>query len=139
MAHVAISPGSTWGRRASLIGSLSLTVVIAMGVAPAPASADDITMTRKAKHSQAHRASIDLKSWQKSKHGREISWRESNNKCNVVSSDGVNHGKWQMTLQLWRGYGGKKFAKSPERATCLEQDRVARRVWVANWWNPWGG
>ena len=109
-----------------------------MGVAPAPASADDITMTRKAKHSQAHRASIDLKSWQKSKHGREISWRESNNKCNVVSGDG-NFGKWQVTKFLWQEYGGLKYAKRADRATCLEQDRVARRVWVANWWNPWGG
>jgi hypothetical protein len=139
LAHVPFSVGSTWTRRWGWIGSVALAFVITVGLSPAPAFAGDVTMTRKAKHSQAHRATIDLKSWQKSKHGREISWRESNNRCDVVSSDGINHGKWQMTLQLWRSYGGPKFAKTPERATCLEQDRVARRVWIDQWWGPWGG
>lgn len=139
VAHVPFSAGSTWVRRWSWIGSVALALVVTVGLTPAPASADDATTTRKAKHSQAHRASIDLKTWQRSKHGRAISWRESNNVCRIVSASGEHHGKWQMTQTLWRSYGGRKYAKSADRATCLEQDKVARRIWVDNWWWPWGG
>ena len=124
-----------WGRVALLVA----TVVVALAFSTFPASATDVTMTRKARLSQQHRASIDLQHWQTSKHGRKISWRESHRRCHVVSSDGKYRGKWQMSRDLWRAYGGRTFARTADRATCLEQDRVARRVWVDQWWWPWGG
>ena len=117
-------------------GVLAATLLV--GVAPA-FGFQDLTVTPKAKHSQAYRATVHLKAWRGSPHGQEISWRESNNVCHVVNPSGANRGKWQMTLALWRAYGGREFARYPERARCIEQDRVARRVWVDQWWWPWGG
>lgn len=106
---------------------------------PAAQAADDPTVTKKAKHSQAHRETIRLKAWQSSAYGKSISWRESHNVCTAVNPSGEHRGKWQMTRSLWRAYGGREFAKTPDRATCRQQDRVARRVWVDQWWWPWGG
>ena len=121
--------------------ALVLAVVVALLLSQAPAvhAADDPTVTRKARTSQHHRATIDLKTWKASPHGQDISWRESHDVCRAVSTDGDFRGKWQMSRALWRSYGGRKFARVPDRATCHEQDRVARRVWVDQWWWPWGG
>lgn len=121
------------GRAAPLVIAGSLVV----GLAPAQA-ADDLTVTRKAKNSQHYRKSIDLRTWRASPHGRDIVRRESNNVCDAINPDGF-YGKWQMSLSLWRTYGGRHYARTPARATCHEQDRVAHRVWIHNWWSPWGG
>ncbi|MFZ0324715.1 MAG: transglycosylase family protein [Actinomycetes bacterium] len=115
-----------------------LVVVVFVGVVPANAALD-LTVTRKAKISQNYRTTVDLRMWRASPHGQDISWRESHDVCSVVNSSGSNRGKWQMTLSLWRSYGGREFARYPERATCKQQDRVARRVWIDQWWWPWGG
>ncbi|MCZ3389638.1 MAG: transglycosylase family protein [Actinomycetia bacterium] len=96
-------------------------------------------MTHKARISQHHRATIDLKTWKASAHGHDISQKESSDVCDAVSSDGDYRGKWQMSRSLWRSYGGRTFARVPNRATCNEQDRVARHIWVDQWWWPWGG
>jgi len=122
---------------ARLIAVVVVAFVL-IGIVPAHA-AEDMTVSRKAKLSQAYRSTVDLTTWRASSHGQDISWRESHNVCSVVNSTGSNRGKWQMTLSLWRGYGGRQFARYPERATCKEQDRVARRVWIDQWWWPWGG
>jgi hypothetical protein len=68
-----------------------------------------------------------------------IVWRESNGRCDVVSSNGLWRGEWQMTMSLWRANGGRSYASSPERATCGEQDKVAYRIWISSGWGPWGG
>lgn len=115
-----------------------MSALLVVTGSPAQAT-DDPTVTRKAKVSESHRETIGLRTWRQSPHGQEISWRESHDVCSVVSASGEHRGKWQMTRSLWRAYGGRQFARSPERATCREQDRVAHRVWVDQWWWPWGG
>jgi hypothetical protein len=138
VAGVLPVTGPARRRRWRSAGTLAL-VVLTLVVPALPAAAEDATVTRKARLSQDHRASIDLATWRKSRHGQDISWRESHDVCRAVSSDGGHRGKWQMSRSLWRAYGGRKFARTADRATCLEQDRVARRVWVDQWWWPWGG
>lgn len=118
---------------------VALLVTMVTSWASEAQAADDPTTTRKARTSQQHRATIDLKTWQASRHGKAISWRESHDVCRAVSPDGRHRGKWQMSRPLWRDYGGRKFARVANRATCKEQDLVARRVWVDQWWWPWGG
>ena len=96
-------------------------------------------MTAAARTSRSARAQVSLSAWRGSRHARMIVWRESNGRCDVVSSNGAWRGAWQMTMTLWRGNGGTAYASSPDRATCGEQDRVAYRVWVSAGWGPWGG
>jgi hypothetical protein len=103
------------------------------------ALASDVTTTAKAQTSFAFRKTVTLAQWRASRHGKQISWRESHNVCTAVSSDGKFRGKWQMTQALWLAHGGRNFARTPQKATCREQDTVARRVWVRSWWWPWGG
>jgi hypothetical protein len=123
------------GRRAAAAVVVALLLT---GVVPAQA-ADDPTVTRKARLSQSYRSGVDFSTWRASPHGHDISWRESHDVCTAVNPTGANRGKWQLTLSLWRGYGGRAFARYPEDATCRQQDRVARRVWIDQWWWPWGG
>jgi hypothetical protein len=103
------------------------------------ATVADVTTTSKAQKSIAFRKTVTLTQWQASRHGKRIAWRESHNVCTAVSQDGRFLGKWQMTESLWRAHGGGTFARTPQKATCREQDTVARRVWVQSWWWPWGG
>jgi hypothetical protein len=110
----------------------------AVPAAAAPPAVDPTT-SAAARASKSARIAVGFAAWQTSPHGRYISRRESHNVCSVVSSNGAWRGKWQMTMTLWRGYGGTAFASTPERATCLEQDKVAYKVWIAQWWRPWGG
>ena len=99
----------------------------------------DVTLTPAARSHRSARERVSLRAWRNSPHARMIVWRESNGRCDVVSSNGLWRGCWQMTMTLWRGYGGRAYAPSPERASCPEQDRVAYKVWLANGWKPWGG
>jgi Transglycosylase-like domain len=99
----------------------------------------DPTMTALVRSSAAARAKVSLTQWRNSPHAKMIVWRESNGQCSVVSSNGLWRGAWQMTMTLWRGFGGTKFASTPERASCSQQDTVAYRVWQHSWWGPWGG
>jgi hypothetical protein len=108
-------------------------------VATAADAFTDVTVTPRAQHHKIFRSSITLRVWRHSPHGHAISWRESHNICSAVNPSGAYRGKWQMTRSLWVGYGGRKFARVPDRATCREQDIVARRIWVHSWWWPWGG
>jgi hypothetical protein len=103
------------------------------------ATGGDPTMSATMRGSRAARAALPFTVWQSSPHGRYISNRESHNTCTVVSSNGLWRGKWQMTMSLWRGYGGTTYASAPERASCVQQDQVAYRVWISSWWGPWGG
>jgi len=140
VARVPFSAPHRSDRAQQRTAAVILTLVVALLFCALPAhSADDPTVTRKARISQHHRSTIDLKTWKSSAHGRDISRRESSDVCDAVSSGGDYRGKWQMSRSMWRSYGGRKFARVPDRATCNEQDRVARHVWVDQWWWPWGG
>jgi hypothetical protein len=147
-ARVRVAPGGL--RSVSAAGllvlalaaalALSLLCLVNPGVASAQTQAvTDLTVTPKAQKSIAYRKTVTLPQWQASKHGRAISFRESHNVCTAVSADGRFRGKWQMSQSLWSAHGGLTFAKTPQRATCKEQDTVARRIWVRSWWWPWGG
>jgi len=120
------------------LATVMVGALLLVGVLPAYAT-DDPTTTRRARVHQVYRSTIDLPTWRASVHGHDISYRESHNVCTAVNPSGEHRGKWQMTRSLWRAYGGRQFARLPDRATCREQDRVARRVWVDQWWWPWGG
>jgi hypothetical protein len=99
----------------------------------------DPTLSYANKTSRSTRATMPFLTWAASVHGRGIAYRESHLSCTVVSSSGSWRGKWQMTTSLWKSYGGLTYAATPEKATCLAQDKVAYRVWIASWWGPWGG
>jgi hypothetical protein len=115
-----------------------LTVTGVVNAATWTALADS-TLSYANKTSRTSRAALPFTTWAVSVHGRGIAYRESHLSCTVVSSNGSWRGKWQMTTSLWRSYGGLTYASTPEKASCLAQDRVAYRVWVASWWGPWGG
>jgi hypothetical protein len=120
--------------------AIALVSVAFVGVDIAAAHAfTDLTTTRRAKLHQGYRETIPLRHWRRSPHGHAISWRESHDVCSVVNPSGEYRGKWQMSLSLWRSYGGRAYARTPDRATCREQDTVAQRIWVDQWWWPWGG
>jgi hypothetical protein len=91
------------------------------------------------KRSQSARSDLAFEVWLTSAHGRAIVRRESGGRCTAVNPSGAYRGKWQMGSWFWKNYGGLKYASTPDRASCLEQDRVAYKGWVDSWWNPWGG
>lgn len=99
----------------------------------------DPTMTATMRKSQAARSDLAFEVWITSAHGKAIARRESGGLCTAVSASGAYRGKWQMGTWFWKNYGGLKYAETPDKASCLEQDRVAYKGWVDSWWNPWGG
>lgn len=99
----------------------------------------DPTLGYVMRTSRPARAKYPFAAWQTSVHGRGIAYRESKLSCTVLSRTGVYRGKWQMSLSLWRAYGGRAFAATPEKASCLDQDKVAYRIWITSGWRPWGG
>ncbi len=141
----------------ALVASTTVGTVLAAGVlttaAPAAATvsagaptavsasarAYDVTMSAKARSSKSYRSAVSLRAFVSSAHARKIVRRESGGNCRVVNWRGPWRGKWQMTDQLWRSYGGKRYASHPERASCAQQDVVAYRAWRAAGWRPWGG
>jgi peptidoglycan hydrolase-like protein with peptidoglycan-binding domain len=108
------------------------------GVTGSAPSADP-TMTSTMRKSQKARAGLAFEVWLTSAHGKAITRRESGGRCTAVSPSGAYRGKWQMGSWFWSNYGGTKYAPTPDRASCLEQDRIAYKGWVDTWWNPWGG
>ncbi len=99
----------------------------------------DPTMTTAARGSRSARELVPFATWRVSPHGAMIVKRESGGSCTITSPSGAYRGKWQMSSAFWRAYGGLNYASSADRATCLQQDRVAYRGWLASWWYPWGG
>ena len=99
----------------------------------------DPTMTSVMKRSQSARGGLAFEVWVTSDHGKAIVKRESGGRCTAVNPSGAYRGKWQMGSWFWKNYGGLKFAPTADRASCLEQDRVAYKGWVDSWWGPWGG
>jgi peptidoglycan hydrolase-like protein with peptidoglycan-binding domain len=108
------------------------------GTSSAP-PASDPTMTSAMRTSQSTRSGLAFETWLTSAHGKAIARRESGGRCTAVSAGGAYRGKWQMGSWFWKNYGGTKYAATPDKASCLEQDRVAYRGWVDSWWSPWGG
>ena len=100
---------------------------------------NDPTLSSTSRTSKTARAAMPFLTWQSSVHGHGISYRESHNSCTVLSPTGAWRGKWQMSTSLWRANGGLTYAATPEKASCLAQDKVAYKIWIRSWWSPWGG
>ena len=100
---------------------------------------NDPTLSSTSRPSKTARAAMPFLTWQSSVHGHGISYRESHNSCTVLSPTGAWRGKWQMSTSLWRANGGLAYAATPDKASCLAQDKVAYRIWIRSWWSPWGG
>ncbi|MDA9912832.1 peptidoglycan-binding protein [Candidatus Nanopelagicales bacterium] len=97
----------------------------------------DITTTEAARTSRAHRSTISVDQFVNSATARLVVQRESGGNCAIVSSNGKWHGKWQMDANFWSGNGGLAYATKASKATCAQQDLVARAGWIDRWWNPW--
>ena len=97
----------------------------------------DPTQTDLARASREHRATISRKQFARSATAAMVTYRESRGDCTAVSPTGKYRGKWQMDANFWEAYGGLSFSRRPDLATCAEQDKVARRGWVARHWQPW--
>jgi len=63
------------GRPGRCAAVVAMAVLLLLAGSPAQA-ADDPTVTRKAKSSEAHRETIGLRAWRQSPHGQDISWRD---------------------------------------------------------------
>jgi hypothetical protein len=99
----------------------------------------DPTLTSTMITSRTARARLAFVAWQGSVHGYGIAYRESKGRCTALSYGAAYRGKWQMSLSLWKAYGGLHYAAAPEKASCLNQDKVAYKIWIASGWRPWGG
>jgi len=99
----------------------------------------DPTLTRRMLTSPTARRTMTFALWRSSVHGYGISYREAKLTCTAVSPAGLYRGKWQMSATLWRAYGGLRYARTANTASCVQQDAVAFAVWRSNGWKPWGG
>ncbi len=97
----------------------------------------DPTLNNGTRKSRAAREQVSFEEWKGAPFTKYIAIKESNRRCKAVNRTGKYRGRWQMDRNFWASYGGKKFAKRPERASCAEQDLVAYRGWIARGWQPW--
>ena len=97
----------------------------------------DITLTKDARLYKEVRQSIPFEVWRTSAFTRFISMKESHRNCKAVGRSGKYRGRWQMSPQFWKTYGGKQYASRPDKASCLEQDMVAYNGWIVRGWAPW--
>jgi len=61
---------------------------------------------------------------------------ESGGRWHINTGNGY-YGGLQISRSTWAGYGGRKFARLPSRATKAEQIRVAERIRHAQGWGAW--
>lgn len=97
----------------------------------------DPTLNNGARKSRNAREAVAFEEWKAAPFTKFIAIRESNRRCKAVNRSGKYRGRWQMDKNFWSSYGGRKYAKRPERASCAEQDLVAYRGWIARGWQPW--
>jgi hypothetical protein len=87
--------------------------------------------------SKEERKKISFEVWVKSPTAKYLKRIESTNNCKAVWYKGKYLGTWQVNAGFWKTYGGKKYASKANKATCLEQDLVAYKGWLARGWSPW--
>lgn len=97
----------------------------------------DVTLNNGTRKSRNAREQVSFEAWRDAPFTKYIAIKESNKRCKAVNRSGKYRGRWQMDKNFWKSYGGRKFAKRPEKATCAEQDLVAYRGWIARGWQPW--
>ncbi len=87
--------------------------------------------------SKEERKKISFEVWVESPTAKFLKKVESNNNCKSTGGNGKYQGTWQMNAGFWKTYGGKKYASKASKATCMEQDLVAYKGWLARGWSPW--
>jgi len=87
--------------------------------------------------SKEERKKISFEVWVDSPTAKYLKKVESNNNCKSTGGNGKYQGTWQMNAGFWKTYGGKKYASKASKATCMEQDLVAYKGWLARGWSPW--
>ncbi len=97
-------------------------------------AADDPT---RGLDTKAERKKISFEVWVKSPTAKYLKKVESNNNCKSTGGNGKYQGTWQVDKGFWKTYGGLKYASKGSLASCLEQDRVAYKGWLARGWSPW--
>ena len=61
---------------------------------------------------------------------------ESTNNWTIDTGNGY-YGGLQISPRTWRAFGGRKFARTPHKATKREQVRVAKRIKRHQGWGAW--
>ena len=61
---------------------------------------------------------------------------ESGGRWHINTHNGY-YGGLQISLGTWRGYGGRKLASLPSRASRAEQIRIAERIKKHQGWGAW--
>jgi hypothetical protein len=61
---------------------------------------------------------------------------ESGGRWHINTGNGY-YGGLQISPGTWRGYGGKRFAALPNRATKAEQIRIGERIKRGQGWRAW--
>jgi hypothetical protein len=61
---------------------------------------------------------------------------ESGGRWHINTGNGY-YGGLQISRSTWNGYGGRKFAYLPSRATKREQIRIAERIQNGQGWGAW--
>lgn len=113
-----------------------------------PVPGPTVTVTARPKPQASTRASrartasqaapTGFAAWLASPTSKRVSWRESNNRCDITNPTGKYQGKWQFDTATWLSNGGGKYAPHAHLATCHEQDLVAYATWKRRGWAPWG-
>ena len=125
----------------SVFTGIAVAIVLAIGFAPAANAAIDFSVasvrdgTRNL--SKAERKKVNFSNWVSSPTAKYVKRIESRGNCKATGGNGKYQGTWQVNADFWKTYGGKKYASKASKATCLEQDLVAYRGWLARGWSPW--
>lgn len=120
----------------SAVALCALLPVQTLASAP-PAAAIQIAEDPTRNLSKEERKKISFEVWVDSPTAKYLKKKESNNNCKSTGSKGKYQGTWQMNAGFWKTYGGKKYASKASKATCMEQDLVAYKGWLARGWSPW--
>lgn len=87
--------------------------------------------------SKQERKKITFEVWVNSPTAKYLKEVESHNNCKSTGGKGKYQGTWQVNAGFWKTYGGLKYASKASKASCLEQDLVAYKGWLARGWSPW--
>lgn len=87
--------------------------------------------------SKQERKKITFEVWVNSPTAKYLKKVESHNNCKSTGGKGKYQGTWQVNAGFWKTYGGLKYASKASKASCLEQDLVAYKGWLARGWSPW--
>ena len=126
-------------KRFWLSAALAFSILLPTQVATVTANAVTIQSAEDPTRnlSKEERKKISFEVWVDSPTAKYLKKVESNNNCKSTGGKGKYQGTWQVNAGFWKTYGGKKYASKASKATCMEQDLVAYKGWLARGWSPW--